>query len=127
MPVYRRFEELPVWQAAKQLALHVYGLTDGQKFSRDSGLRSQIRRAAISVSSNIAEGFERGSRKEFIRFLYVAKGSLGEVRSQLSIAEGLGYLNAAEVRDLQSACGEISRQLGAFIEAVRRKVKTGRS
>ncbi|MFQ5816859.1 MAG: four helix bundle protein [Terriglobia bacterium] len=121
MAFYQRFEELPLWRAAKELALRVYRMTDGDKFSRDFGLRDQIRRAAISVSSNIAEGFERGSRKEFIRFLYIAKGSVGEVRSQLAVAEALGYVKRAETGRLREDCLQISRQLAAFMESLRRK------
>jgi four helix bundle protein len=93
MPVYKNFEDLPVWKLAKDLAVKIYQTTKNQKFRRDYSLVDQIRRASISVSSNIAEGFERGSRKELIQFLYIAKGSLGEVRSQLQVSSGLGYIN----------------------------------
>lgn len=123
MPLFKTFEELPVWQAGKALALKVYRLTNGGHFSRDYELRNQIRRAVVSVSSNIAEGFERGTRKELIHFLYVAKGSIGEVRSQLAVAEALGYVKRAELHDLREDCLRISRQLAAFIQSLREKTK----
>jgi len=77
------FEDLEVWREARHLTRQVYQITQDATFSRDFGLRDQIRRAAVSVMSNIAEGFERGGNREFIQFLYVARGSCGEVRSQL--------------------------------------------
>jgi len=84
---YERFEQLPVWQAAMELAQGIYALTDDKSFSMDGDLRSQLRRAALSVSNNIAEGFERGTTAELLSFLYIARGSAGEVRSMLRFAE----------------------------------------
>ncbi|MBI2175020.1 MAG: four helix bundle protein [Candidatus Omnitrophica bacterium] len=86
------FEDLEVWKEARQLARRVYQITQDTAFSRDFGLRDQIRRAAVSVMSNIAEGFERGGYQEFTQFLYVARGSCGEVRSQLYVALDQGYI-----------------------------------
>lgn len=83
MALYEKFEDLPIWKQAKELAVRIYRVTKEEKFRRNYSLVDQIRRASISVSSNIAEGFERGSKLEFIQFLYIAKGSLGEVRRQL--------------------------------------------
>lgn len=100
MPVYKRFEDLPVWRSAKDLALNVYQITKNQRFRRDYSLADQIRRASIYVPSNIAEGFERGSRKELIEFLYIAKGSIGEVRSQLQVCRELGYLDEDDFASL---------------------------
>jgi len=90
MAKIERFEEIEAWQDARLLVKGIYEVTDGGRFARDFGLRDQIRRAAISTMSNIAEGFERGSDKDFIRFLYMAKASAGEVRSQLYVAMDLG-------------------------------------
>ena len=84
---YERFEDLPVWKAAIDLAVRVYELTRNKFFSQPGDLRSQLRRAALSVSNNIAEGFERGSTAELLAFLYIARGSAGEVRSMLLFAE----------------------------------------
>jgi four helix bundle protein len=82
----KRFEDIKAWQAARELVSAVYRVSGKGKFEKDFGLRDQIRRAAVSVMSNIAEGFERCSDKEFNRFLYIAKGSAGEVRSHLFVA-----------------------------------------
>lgn len=113
---------MPVWKSAKDLALNVYRITKNQRFRRDYSLSDQIRRASISVSSNIAEGFERGSRKELIKFLYIAKGSIGEVRSQLQICRELGYLDEDDFGTLLQQAYDLSKQLGAFISSLRRKV-----
>ena len=118
MAVYGRFEDLPVcpdghpygWKLAKDLAVKIYKITKGEKFRRDYGLVDQIRRASISISSNIAEGFERGSKKEFIQFLYIAKGSLGEVRSQLQVCFELGYINKEDLNMLLSQSYDLSNQ-----------------
>lgn len=83
MAKIEQFEDVEAWQLARQLANRVYDFTDGQSFSRDFALRDQIRRAAISVMSNIAEGFESQNDKTFVRYLYIAKASAGEVRAQL--------------------------------------------
>ncbi len=90
-----RFEDLLVWQRARELTRVIYELTQGGAFARDFGLRDQIRRAAVSVMSNIAEGFERGSDTEFGHFLSIAKGSCGEVRCQLYVASDQGYVDTA--------------------------------
>ena len=84
---YERFENLPVWKAAMDLAVRVYGVTRDRFFSQPGDLRDQLRRAALSVSNNIAEGFERGSTAELLAFLYIARGSAGEVRSMLHFVD----------------------------------------
>ena len=89
----KNFEDLEIWKDARALTREVYQLTRDSKFLKDFGLRDQIRRAAISVMSNIAEGFERGGNQEFVQFLYVAKASCGEVRSQLYVALDQGYVD----------------------------------
>jgi four helix bundle protein len=85
-----RFEEMEIWQQARAVAKEVYAVSSQGGFGRDLGLRSQLQRAAVSIMSNIAEGFERGTNKEFVQFLFIAKGSAGEVRSQLFLALDLG-------------------------------------
>ncbi|MBA5867340.1 MAG: four helix bundle protein [Nitrospira sp. CR1.3] len=115
MPKIERFEEIKAWEMAKELVADVYRLTENGKFSKDFGLRDQIRRASISVMSNIAEGFERGSRKEFSRFLRIAKGSSGEVRSQLYVALELGYLKREEFDVVKVKSENLSRALSGFI------------
>jgi len=117
MATYNPFEELPVWKSAKDLAILIYKVTSQGKISRDYGLKDQIQRAAVSVSSNIAEGFERGTKQEFIQFLYIARGSCGELRSQLYIAKEIGYLDDnEEFKKLCEATRKVSKQINGFIE-----------
>lgn len=117
----RRFEDLMVWQRAMALCVEVYEATAAGAFGRDFGLRDQIRRAAVSVTSNVAEGFERYSRPEFRQFLAVARGSAAEVRSQLYVARALGYLAPQQVERLQAQCVEISSMLAALRTSLGRK------
>lgn len=95
---YERFEDLPVWKAAVELARRAYVLTRNRFFSQPGDLRDQLRRAALSVSNNIAEGFERGSTAELLAFLYIARGSAGEVRSMLHFASSLLENPSSEVK-----------------------------
>ena len=88
----KNFEDFEIWKKARYLTQEVYAVSTAQNFSKDFGLRDQIRRAAVSIMSNIADGFERGGNQEFIQFLYIAKGSCGEVRSQIYVALDQGYV-----------------------------------
>jgi four helix bundle protein len=106
---------LKVWQDARQIVREVYKITRQRLFRGDFGLRDQVTRAAVSTMSNIAEGFERGTRKEFIQFLNVAKGSNGEVRSQLYVALDQEYTDDKTFRSLQEAVLPLSRKLAKFI------------
>ena len=106
---YERFEQLPVWQAAMTLAEKAYALTEHRAFGRARELRDQMRRAALSVSNNIAEGFERGTTAELLSFLYIARGSAGEVRSMLLFCERLGFL-ASEISDFRVRGSKICRR-----------------
>jgi four helix bundle protein len=118
---YQRFEQLPVWNAGIELAVGIYGLTEQPAFRRGYSLRDQIERAAVSVSNHIAEGFERGTNQELLTFLYIARGSAGEVRSMLCLLEripGFGDLESG-IRDLKSQAESVSRQLGAWIQSLR--------
>jgi hypothetical protein len=98
MPVYKNFEDLPVWKLAKDLAVKIYQTTKNQKFRRDYSL------------------------VELIQFLYIAKGSLGEVRSQLQVSSGLGYINEENFSLLLQQTYDLSKQLGAFISSLRKRV-----
>ncbi|NBC16227.1 MAG: four helix bundle protein [Bacteroidetes bacterium] len=100
MATFRRFEDIEAWQSGRALTRAVYAASRRGAFGRDDALRNQIRRAAISVTSNIAEGFERSSDRAFAHFLSVAKGSAGEVRSQLYVALDEGYLSESEFEHL---------------------------
>lgn len=114
----KSFEEVPVWRAGRELVKRIYGRTRKGAFRGDPGLCDQIQRAAVSVTSNIAEGHERGTTQDLIQFLFYAKGSAGEVRSQLWNAEDLGYVTAAEGEELRAFCRDISRQLSAWIQSM---------
>jgi four helix bundle protein len=124
---YTRFEELPVWQAALQLAARTYSLTSQPPFRGQSSLRDQLERAAVSVSNNIAEGFERGTTKELLTFLYIARGSAGEVRSMLSLLEILPNFDnlKSEISNLKSQAENISRQLRGWANALQESPITG--
>ena len=115
MATIERFEDIKAWQAAKDLVSAIYRVTAQGQFAKDFGLRDQIRRASVSVMSNIAEGFERSSDREFRRFLYIAKGSAGEVRSHLFVAVDLGYITAEEFSDLRTKSEEVAKSLSGFI------------
>ena len=111
------FRELKVWQMAKDLAVQIYSLTNAGAFSKDFGLRDQIRRAAVSVASNIAEGDERDTNKDAVRFLYMAKGSLAEVLTQTIIAKEIGYLQESDYKPIMDECEAIGKMLGSLIKA----------
>ena len=117
---YYRFEELPVWKAAIELAEKVYALTSNRAFLRQRSLRDQLERAAVSISNNIAEGFERGTTNEVISFLYIARGSAGEVRSMLCLLERLPAFTDLkfQISNLKSPAEEISRQLRAWADSL---------
>lgn len=91
-----RFEDLQIWKLSLKITRDIYDITSKKEFSKDFGLRDQIRRAIISVSSNVVEGFEKNNNNEFIRFLKMSKGSVGEVRNQLHIALIVGYITQKE-------------------------------
>lgn len=110
------FEDLKVWQLARELVLAAYQLTSSQVFSRDHALRDQIRRAAVSSMANIAEGFERGSNRDFVRFLYMARGSAGEVRSHLYVARDLDYITGTEFERMASRVIGLSKGVFRFIQ-----------
>ncbi|MGH9758302.1 MAG: four helix bundle protein [Candidatus Acidiferrales bacterium] len=110
---YARFEDLPVWQAASELALGVFALGEKTPMRHRRSFRDQIERAAVSISNNIAEGFERGTTQELLTFLYIARGSAGEVRSMLCLAGRMNDFSdfRYEISNLKSAAESVSRQL----------------
>jgi four helix bundle protein len=116
-----RFEDLVAWQRAREMTKEIYVLTSRGAFSKDWALRDQIRRASVSVMSNVAEGFERGSRAEFHQFLVIAKASCAEVRSQLYVALDAGYLGQGQFDELIALSREVSRILGGLRAAVARQ------
>jgi len=116
MAAYNSLEDLPVRQKARELGAFVYRTTAEGKISKDYGLKNQIQKSVVSISSNIAEGFERGSKREFIQFLYIAKGSCGELRSQLYITKDLGYLNKSDAESIIRFASDTSKQISGFIK-----------
>ena len=119
----QKFEDMKVWQEARTLVNQIYKSTSKQKFSKDFGLRDQIQRAAVSVMSNIAEGYERDSNKEFIRFLLYSKGSVGEVRSLLYIAQDISYLTEEEFSKHYESAISIIKQISNFIKYLKQRTK----
>jgi len=115
---YARFEDLPVWIAGADLALLVFALGEKTQLRRRRSLRDQIERAALSVSNNIAEGFERGTTNELLAFLYIARGSAGEVRSMLCVMERMDAFSdlKSEISNLKSLAESISRQLRGWAQ-----------
>ena len=116
---HKNFEDLVIYQQSHELAKQVYQLTNTSLFRHDRGLKDQIRRASVSILSNIAEGFERGSNVEFIQFLYISKGSCGEVRAQLSLARDLKYVDSGIANELIASCRKISGMLANTITSLK--------
>ena len=125
MAKIERFEDLISWQKARELNRLIYKASKNGAFAKDFGLRDQIRRASVSVMSNIAEGFERSGDKEFIQFLSNAKGSCGEVRCQLYAALDEEYLSKTEFKELYERSTEISRLVSGFMAYLRRSELRG--
>jgi len=116
MSKFNSFEEILAWQKARELNSEIYNISENGLFKTDFDLKGQIRRSSISITSNIAEGFERETTKEFIRFLYMAKGSAGEFRSQLYLAQDLKYITNENFERLNSNVNEISRMISGLIK-----------
>jgi four helix bundle protein len=117
MAKYSSFEEMEVYQKALLFGVKVYKLTlTNENISKDFGLRNQLRRAALSISNNIAEGFERETKKELIRFLYFSKGSAGECRNMFNFLQTLDYINEENFYNHQNDVIEISKQLANYIK-----------
>jgi len=115
MPTITRFEEIEAWQTSRELTKLIYSLTEEGKFSRDFGLKDQIRRASVSVMSNISEGFESQTQAQFIRYLGLAKASAGEVRSQLYVSRDLDYITHEQFTKVFAMAEKASRQTARFI------------
>ena len=116
----QRFEELVVWQLAKEIAVLVYKLGKEGALSKDWGFKDQMQRSALSISSNIAEGYERDSEKDDIRMLYIAKGSAGELRSQVLVATEVNLIPKTDAERLVRKCVTVSALLSNLIKAKRR-------
>jgi len=110
------FEDLEVWKLSRELTNKIYNVSNDGRFAKDYGLRDQIRRAAVSIMSNIAEGYERGGNQEFKQFLSIAKASCGEVRSQLYVAMDQCYIDKIKCEQIIDKCKKLSIMINNFIE-----------
>lgn len=125
MATIERFEDIAAWQSARELRRHVYRLTKTKPFASDFALVDQIRRAAISGGSNIAEGFDRGGNREFIQFLAQAKGSIAEIKDQLYCALDAGYIGRDHFDEIYRQADSTSRLIGGFMSYLRKSELTG--
>jgi len=119
MATFKKFEEMECWKKARELTRRVYEITGNPAFARDFGLKDQIRRASVSVMSNIAEGYDRSGTAEFIHFLATAKGSAAEVRCQLYVAVDQGYIQEGHFNELNNLASETSRMLSGLMKYLR--------
>ncbi len=118
---FNKIEEIKVWQESVELSVYIYKLiADSEKFKRDFGLKDQAQKSCISIPSNISEGFERKTKAEFIRFLYIAKGSCAELRTQLLIAYKLGYIKKKDFEYVDDRCRYISSMIANLIKTLKR-------
>ncbi len=115
MSKIEKIEDIIVWQKAKSLTIDIYKASNHGSFAKDFGLRDQIRRAAVSIPSNIAEGFGRGGNREFLQFLSISKGSLFELKTQLIIANEIGYLDDEIYSRISNEIDEVGKMLTSFM------------
>ena len=120
MAGFKSFEDIEIWQKSRALTKIIYGITKNGDFGRDFAFRDQIRRAAVSIMSNIAEGFCRDGNPEFIQFLSIAKGSAGETKSHVFIALDVGYISEKEFEDLISDLNEVINKTTALIKYLKK-------
>ena len=123
MAKIEKFEEIVAWQVAMELCNKIYDATEKDKFSKDYALKDQIRKSAISIPSNISEGFERESNRQFIYFLVIAKGSAGELRTQLHIAKNRNYISQTEFDNLYNMVVNSSKLIGKFVSYLKEHQK----
>lgn len=116
--IFKKIKDLPIWQEGRNLANEIYGITLKIQF-KDFSLRDQMRRCSISFISNVAEGFERGSNKEFIQFLYIVKGSMGELRAQIYLAHDINFIVKDDFLKLMNKCLNLSTNTANFIKYLR--------
>jgi four helix bundle protein len=126
MASIQKFEEIEAWQKGRELTRRIYQLTTKGGFARDFTLKDQIKRAAISITSNIAEGFERGGNREFIQFLSTSKGSASELKSQLYVALDVGNVDQKEFDELYNQAHSIVLLLGGFMKYLQQSELRGR-
>ena len=122
----KRFEDLEVWSIARIITKKIYRITGNDQFKRDLYFQNQVRRCAVSIMANVAEGFERDTNREFIHFLYISKGSAGELRNHLYIALDNGYIDSSEFESLEAELLTISKSLSGFIKYLKNNGSTSR-
>ena len=110
-----KFEDLNIWKLSLKITKLIYDVSSNKYFIKDFGLKDQIRRAVVSISSNVVEGFEKNNNNEFIRYLKIAKGSIGEVRNQLIIAKEINYISLIEFDNINKLLLDLANQTGSFI------------
>ena len=120
MATFKKFEEIEAWQKSRQLTKQIYRISRTEEFARDFGLKDQIRRASVSIMSNIAEGYDRSGTGEFIQFLATAKGSAAEVKCQLYVALDQSYINNSTFVELTALVTEIGNMIGGLMSYLRR-------
>jgi four helix bundle protein len=121
------FEQLIIWQKAQELAVKIYQLADNNKFiNKDFSLKDQLKSAAISISDNIAEGFEYNNNPDFHRFLRIAKGSCGEIRNKILFVQKLNYIDKGKGHELNEEAKTLGKQIGELIKKVRQKILSER-
>lgn len=125
MASIEKFEDIEAWQKARELTREIYRVTNRGAFTKDFGLRDQIRRASVSIMSNIAEGFGRGGNREFIQFLSMAKGSVSEVQAQLYVAVDVKYLTKDQFQQLYSLSQSTGNLIGGFIHYLTKSADKG--
>ncbi len=119
MATFKKFEDIEAWKKARELTRKIYGASKQGDFARDFGLRDQIRRAAVSIMSNLAEGYDRNGTREFSQFLAIAKGSAAEVQSQLYVAFDQTYIDRRQLDELKGLASETARMIGGLISYLR--------
>ena len=120
MPTFTRFEDMEAWRQARVLCGEIYRVSGKGSFAKDFGLRDQIRRAIVSIMSNIAEGFERSGTREFVQFLAIAKGSAGEMKSQLYIALDQSYLDREDFARLSTSASDTAKIIAGLMSYLRK-------
>jgi len=125
MASIEKFEDIEAWQKARELTREIYRVTNRGAFAKDFSLRDQIRRASVSIMSNIAEGFGRGGNREFIQFLSMAKGSVSELQAQLYVAVDAGYLTKDQFQQIYSLSQSTGNLIGGFIRYLTKSANKG--